>query len=477
MAGRLRRLVLLLFSLLCVCCAEPFTIAIGGGIVASALAYLYQKFEFGDSCPLVQDPVNNLKDTLLSRIRGQPVAISGVVSAYSAFSQYAQVADGSSRPLVLAFIGPTGVGKTETANLMAEAIFAKRIQVGDLELAKGLLRLNGAEYNDPAIPTSIFQQSLKRRIVDHVQSCPHAAVLFDEVHKVAPNTLDVLVDSLGDRSLLSYINDKGEEVSADLSATVFILISDVEETSFKKLLLDFETRDDLLSHQSKLERLLNRIMDEEWQRLKFTGRISAVVPFLPLEPTQILEIVSLRLELLNQEGINRKWWRQLFWDESLLILLSSSHCIQYQSFSIQAQDGERKTFKKQYATYGARQIDKQIRFAIKSRLITVLKSSISDLNTSKLNSNSDSKGEPLSPFQGAVEANEIDTNEAHRTVRISHVDANGLVYEITVCYPRISKASSKSSDPKVKEETGDNEPKEWCHSVWQGDLLRLNESI
>ena len=110
----------------------------------------------GDACPVAKDPLRRLAEAFDHGIRAQDQAVEGVLAAFEARDvnlgqmgggAAGAVGDGGKvqKPLVMAFTGPTGVGKTETGNTIAEAYFTKREGVGKgtVKRPKGLIVFRG----------------------------------------------------------------------------------------------------------------------------------------------------------------------------------------------------------------------------------------------------------------------------------------------------------------------------------------------
>ena len=110
----------------------------------------------GDACPVAKDPLRRLAEAFDHSIRAQDQAVEGVLAAFEARDvNLGQMGGGAAgavgdgdrvqKPLVMAFTGPTGVGKTETGNTIAEAYFTKReaIGKGTVKRPKGLIVFRG----------------------------------------------------------------------------------------------------------------------------------------------------------------------------------------------------------------------------------------------------------------------------------------------------------------------------------------------
>ena len=99
------------------------------------------------------------------------------------------------RPLSLAFVGKTGVGKTEFEKVLARLVMRHVNEDGN---GPGILRIFMGEYRDES-RLAEYQSNLRWRIAQHVWKCPRAMIVLDELHLVADGVLDVLMDILGNQ--------------------------------------------------------------------------------------------------------------------------------------------------------------------------------------------------------------------------------------------------------------------------------------
>ena len=81
---------------------------------------------FGQACPLTEDPIRSVETILSDRIIAQEPANKAILDAFTAWNLDREMKENEVKPLVLAFTGPTGVGKTETALSIGDALFRKR---------------------------------------------------------------------------------------------------------------------------------------------------------------------------------------------------------------------------------------------------------------------------------------------------------------------------------------------------------------
>lgn len=214
------------------------------------------------------------------------------------------------RPLVLAFTGPTGVGKTETAHVIARAMLPKTELVGIGKRPRGLMVLRGEDFADVHANVTSYIDTIKSALFQHLIKCQgHAVVIFDEVQKVVPGTLDALAEAISEHPTLTYYKPEDATIHrVDTSHVAFFLISDIGWEDMLTLLIAHggsaaALPPHLLSQRVKVA------LDAQWTRLKFGKLIDKIVPFLPLSQAQMREILDLKLEEMGEEHRGRLWAR------------------------------------------------------------------------------------------------------------------------------------------------------------------------
>ena len=252
----------------------------------------------------------------------------------------------SATPLVLALTGPTGAGKTETSNLLAEALFMRKEAVGGRTQSQGLLLFRGEDFKDSVHkPLTEYHRRIKSEMAAHLKRCSgRAVVVFDEVQKVIPGTLDVLLEAMSDRPVLTHATVDGVQEKHDCSQVIFVLVSDIGVDSMRKLMVASSAgRNGVEQH--KLRAAVKKALDNQWERLHFGKAISEVVAFLPFAPEDIKEIVQLKFEQLAQEH-SGKFWRELKSSPGLFKHLAGIKFISY----------EKREEGGIFAKYGARNV-------------------------------------------------------------------------------------------------------------------------
>ena len=232
----------------------------------------------------------NMEARLRERVIGQDEALSAVANAIR--RSRAGLSD-PKRPIgSFIFLGPTGVGKTETARALAEYLFDDeqamvRIDMSEYMEKHAVSRLIGA-------PPGYIGFDEGGQLTEAVRRRPYSVVLFDEIEKAHPDVFNVLLQVLDDGRLT---DSKGRTV--DFKNTVLIMTSNLGSQ-----VLQAET----LSTDSGFELAREQVMEILRQsfRPEFLNRVDDIVIFRPLGEEQLSHIIDLRLEDLKKLLSDRK---------------------------------------------------------------------------------------------------------------------------------------------------------------------------
>ncbi len=231
-----------------------------------------------------------MEDRLRERVVGQDEALSAVANAIR--RSRAGLSD-PKRPIgSFIFLGPTGVGKTETARALAEFLFDDeaamvRIDMSEYMEKHAVARLIGA-------PPGYVGYDEGGQLTEAVRRRPYSVVLFDEIEKAHPDVFNVLLQVLDDGRLT---DSKGRTV--DFKNTVLIMTSNVGAAQLTTAWAQGE---------EGFEEAKSRVMDSLRQHFKpeFLNRVDDIVVFRPLGDEELTHIVDLRLKDLQNLLVDRK---------------------------------------------------------------------------------------------------------------------------------------------------------------------------
>jgi ATP-dependent Clp protease ATP-binding subunit ClpB len=231
-----------------------------------------------------------MEDRLRQRVVGQDAALAAVANAIR--RSRAGLSD-PKRPIgSFIFLGPTGVGKTETARAVAEFLFDDeaamvRIDMSEYMEKHAVARLIGA-------PPGYVGYDEGGQLTEAVRRRPYSVVLFDEIEKAHTDVFNVLLQVLDDGRLT---DSKGRTV--DFKNTVLIMTSNLGAS---QLATAWAEGDEGFAEAS--ERVMGVL--REHFRPEFLNRIDDVVVFHPLDEEQLTHIIDLRLADLDKLLADRK---------------------------------------------------------------------------------------------------------------------------------------------------------------------------
>jgi len=220
-----------------------------------------------------------MEGRLRERVVGQDEALQIVANAIR--RSRAGLSD-PKRPIgSFLFMGPTGVGKTETARALAEFLFDNeqamvRIDMSEYMEKHAVARLIGA-------PPGYVGYDEGGQLTEAVRRRPYSVILFDEIEKAHPDVFNILLQVLDDGRLT---DSKGRTV--DFKNTILIMTSNLGAHLLQSENLDSEAAFDAAREQ--VMQLLRQTF-----RPEFLNRIDDVVIFRPLGEEQLEHIVDLRL--------------------------------------------------------------------------------------------------------------------------------------------------------------------------------------
>ena len=226
----------------------------------------------------------NMENILHKRVIGQNEAVEKVTEAI--LRSRAGIQD-PNRPLgSFLFLGPTGVGKTELAKALAEALFDDENSVVRIDMSEymekfSVSRLIGA-------PPGYVGYDEGGQLTEAVRRKPYAVVLFDEVEKAHPDVFNILLQVLDDGRIT---DSQGRTV--DFKNTILILTSNLGSP----YILDGITPEGEISDEAKAK--VDALLKQSF-RPEFLNRLDEIVYYKPLGKTEISGIVDLMIKSLGK---------------------------------------------------------------------------------------------------------------------------------------------------------------------------------
>lgn len=251
-----------------------------------------------------------LEKTLKKSIIGQDEAISQISSAIK--RSKTGISD-PNRPIgSFIFLGPTGVGKTELAKVLAQELFGSRESIIKIDMSEFMERHNVSRLIGAPPGYVGFEDA--GRLTEKIRQKPYSIVLFDEIEKAHPEVFNILLQILEDGELTDA---KGRRVN--FKNTIVIMTSNIginrlnqqAQIGFSKKRSEQKT---LLKDYDNLKNTIIKELKESF-RPELLNRIDKIIVFNPLSNSEIESIAKLQLDKLNdrikKEGIEIKFSDEL----------------------------------------------------------------------------------------------------------------------------------------------------------------------
>ncbi len=241
----------------------------------------------------------HMEERLRERVIGQDEALSRVANAIR--RSRAGLSD-PNRPIgSFIFLGPTGVGKTETARALADFLFDDehnmvRIDMSEYMEKHAVSRLIGA-------PPGYIGYEEGGQLTEAVRRRPYAVVLLDEIEKAHPDVFNILLQILDDGRLTD-----GQGRTVDFKNTVIIMTSNLGSQFMKPVQELSGTWTAEQGAEQRQAEMRKQVMDtvHAYFKPEFLNRVDDIIIFNPLERKELMHIVDLRLEDLRRQLADRK---------------------------------------------------------------------------------------------------------------------------------------------------------------------------
>lgn len=252
----------------------------------------------GDIEGIERKKLMNLEALLHRQVIGQDEAISQVSSAL----RRARAGVGNSEKPVgsFLFLGPTGVGKTETAKALAKVYFGS---------ADKMIRLDMSEFQTPSSIDRLLgssQLNQQGRLVSQIKDNPYSLLLLDEIEKAYPEILDIFLQILDE----GFVNDAfGNRIS--FRNTMIIATSNAGSSLIKSM-----TEQNASAEEIK-ESVIDHAIENNIFRTEFLNRFEGVVFFRPLNEIELRSVVRLQLQKFIRK-ISKEKNIQIDFDENVV---------------------------------------------------------------------------------------------------------------------------------------------------------------
>jgi len=256
------------------------TIAIQTGIPVNKLG--------SDDMKMIKNMSNKLKESII----GQDKA----VEALSQVIKRSRTGVASHKKPVgsFMFLGPTGVGKTETVKALSEYLF------GDTD---AMIRIDMSEYQEKfnvsrliGSPPGYVGHEDGGQLTEAVRRKPYSVVLFDEIEKAHPDTFNTLLQVLDEGRLTDSL---GREV--DFTNTVIVMTSNI---GARKLAdfgtgVGFQSASTIAQENAKIDGIIKKELKNKFSP-EFLNRLDDIILFDQLSNDDIIKIVDIELRLFNE---------------------------------------------------------------------------------------------------------------------------------------------------------------------------------
>lgn len=240
------------------------------------------KIPIGQIQKLEKEKLAHLEELMHQKIISQNDAISGIARG---LRRARTNVSGEGKPIgSFLFLGPTGVGKTETAKVLAQIYFGSeekmiRFDMSQYQKDEGMNRLIGSGVSGQT-------GELTQKIIDH----PFSLILLDELEKADKKVYNLLLTLIEEGYIVDSLGRK-----IDARNNIFIATSNAGSEYIRELVLKGTTHDTLKKE------VLNYIQKKHIFSPEFLNRFDEVIVFKPLSEGELREVTKLLLQKLNKQ--------------------------------------------------------------------------------------------------------------------------------------------------------------------------------
>ena len=226
-----------------------------------------------------REKILSLPERLHQRVIGQDQAVEAVSEAI--IRARSGLKDASKPIGSFIFLGPTGVGKTELAKALSEAMFDDENHMIRIDMSEYMEKYSVSRLIGAAPGYVGYEEG--GQLTEAVRRMPYAVILFDEIEKAHPDVFNILLQVLDDGRLTDSMGR-----TVDFKNTIIIMTSNIGSQYLLDGLKDDGTIDDM--NQKLVEEALRTSFKPE-----FLNRIDDIVMFSPLTSDQVYKIIDLQV--------------------------------------------------------------------------------------------------------------------------------------------------------------------------------------
>ncbi len=252
--------------------------------------------------PAMQMDTTKVRASFHASIYGQGRAVDRIVDVLASVKT---ALTRTGKPIAsFLFVGPTGVGKTELAKVLAQFMFGSRQRMIRFDMSEysdpvSVMRLTGSDYFSDGLLTAAVRRE------------PFCVLLFDEIEKAHLSFYDLLLQILGEGRLTDH---QGKLVN--FCSTIIIMTSNIGAGSMQNNRIGWNSK---VEAREVTDHFMNAV--EQHFRPELFNRIDQVIPFEPLDQFTIRFVVEREINLLRQrEGIRYRKMDLNISDEALDLL-------------------------------------------------------------------------------------------------------------------------------------------------------------
>jgi len=249
-----------------------------------------------------------LEKILQTRIVGQDEATQLIASA---IRRSRAGITSPKRPIAsFLFLGPTGVGKTETAKVLAEEVFENKDALIRVDMSEFMERHNVARLI--GAPAGYVGYEEGGRLTEEIRKKPYAVILFDEIEKAHPDVFNILLQILEEGELTDAAGKRVNFRNTVVIMTSNIGVADLTRTAkgfgFSQEVTSDEAPDVRSLAEAEYDRVKEKVLEslKEAMRPELLNRIDKIIVFRPLGLEEIKKILNLELTMLVERTLKQQ---------------------------------------------------------------------------------------------------------------------------------------------------------------------------